>query len=64
MTTNYHSGMIVQVPLFTDLLSKKMTPEEIRWLNEYHQTVYGKIGPLLPEEERAWLKTQTRGLTP
>ena len=46
------------------ILPEKMTPEEIRWLNEYHQTVYGKIGPLLPEEERAWLKTQTRGLTP
>lgn len=29
MTTNYYSGMIVQVPLYTDLLSKKMTAEEI-----------------------------------
>jgi len=29
-TTNYHSGMIVQVPIFTDLLSVKKTPEEIR----------------------------------
>ena len=30
MTTNYHSGMIVQVPLFTDRLLKKVTPEELR----------------------------------
>ncbi|MCR4616848.1 MAG: N-acetyl-gamma-glutamyl-phosphate reductase [Lachnospiraceae bacterium] len=30
MTTNYHSGMVVQVPLYTDMLSKKMKPEEIR----------------------------------
>ena len=30
MTTNYHSGMIVQVPLFTDRLNKKVTPEELR----------------------------------
>ena len=38
MTTNYHSGMIVQVPLFTDLLSKKMGPEEIRdYLAEYYK---------------------------
>ena len=38
MTTNYHSGMIVQLPLFTDLLSKKMTPEEIReYLAEYYK---------------------------
>ncbi len=38
MTTNYHSGMIVQLPLFTDLLSKKMTPEEIReYLADYYK---------------------------
>ena len=30
MTTNYHSGMVVQVPLYTDMLKKKMPPEEIR----------------------------------
>jgi len=30
MTTNYYSGMFVQVPLFTDMLSQKKTPEEIR----------------------------------
>lgn len=30
LTTNYYSGMVVQVPIYTDLLSKKMTPEEIR----------------------------------
>ncbi len=29
-TTNYHSGMIVQVPLYTDMLSEKKSPEEIR----------------------------------
>ncbi|MBR3735607.1 MAG: N-acetyl-gamma-glutamyl-phosphate reductase [Lachnospiraceae bacterium] len=38
MTTNYHSGMIVQLPLFTDLLSKKMGPEEIReYLADYYK---------------------------
>ena len=38
MTTNYHSGMVVQVPLFTDLLSKKMSPEEIRdFFAEYYE---------------------------
>ena len=30
MTTNYHSGMIVQVPLFVDRLAKQVTPEELR----------------------------------
>jgi N-acetyl-gamma-glutamyl-phosphate reductase len=38
MTTNYHSGMIVQLPLFTDLLSKKMGPEGIReYLADYYK---------------------------
>lgn len=30
LTTNYYSGMVVEVPLYTDMLKKKMTPEEIR----------------------------------
>lgn len=30
MTTNYYSGMIVEVPVYTKLLKKKMKPEEIR----------------------------------
>jgi len=38
MTTNYHSGMVVQVPLYTDMLKKKMSPEEIRdFFSEYYK---------------------------
>lgn len=38
MTTNYHSGMVVQVPLYTDILKKKMSPEEIRdFFAEYYE---------------------------
>ena len=38
MTTNYHSGMIVQVPLFTDMLSIKMSPEKLRdFFEEYYK---------------------------
>jgi N-acetyl-gamma-glutamyl-phosphate reductase, uncommon form len=38
MTTNYHSGMIVQLPLYTDLLEQKKSPEEIRdYLAEYYK---------------------------
>jgi len=38
MTTNYHSGMIVQVPLFTDRLAKKVTPEELQaFFAEYYK---------------------------
>lgn len=32
-----------------------MQEEEIDWLNAYHQSVFAKIGPHLPDEERAWL---------
>jgi Xaa-Pro aminopeptidase len=35
-----------------DMLSKK----ELEWLNNYHQMVYEKLSPFLPEEERNWLK--------
>lgn len=38
MTTNYHSGMIVQVPLYTNLLEQKKTPEEIHdYLADYYK---------------------------
>lgn len=38
MTTNYHSGMIVQLPLYSDLISQKTTPEDIRdYLAEYYK---------------------------
>lgn len=38
MTTNYHSGMVVQVPLFVDRLAKHVTPEELRDLfAEYYK---------------------------
>ena len=30
MVTDYYSGMIVSVPLFTDMLQKKLSPEEMR----------------------------------
>lgn len=30
MTTDYYSGMVVEIPLYTELLQTKKTPEEIR----------------------------------
>lgn len=46
-TTNYHSGMIVQVPLYTDMLSVKKTPEEIRefYAQYYAQEKFIKVMP-------------------
>ena len=39
-----------------ELLSKK----EIKWLNDYHKEVYDKLSVYLTEEEKQWLKEETR----
>ncbi|MBR3526049.1 MAG: N-acetyl-gamma-glutamyl-phosphate reductase [Lachnospiraceae bacterium] len=37
MTTNYHSGMIVSLPLYTDLLNESWTPEDVQaYLEKYY----------------------------
>lgn len=41
------------------ILWELLDPTEIDWLNQYHQTVYDRLAPLLEEEERIWLKEQT-----
>lgn len=33
-----------------------LTPEEIDWLNNYHEMVYEKLSPDLNNEEKEWLK--------
>lgn len=35
---------------------RRMTAEEIHWVNDYHAWVYAEVAPLLSEEEAAWLK--------
>ena len=48
------------VPLDPALLDPAwLTPQTKEVLNRYHARVYDEIGPLLNEEERAWLRTQT-----
>ena len=37
-----------------------MNDQEIEWLNNYHELVYNKLSSYLNEEEKLWLKTQTR----
>ena len=41
-----------------DLLSN----DEIKWLNTYHNDVYDKLAPYLNEEEKVWLKDNTRNV--
>ena len=39
-----------------------MLPEEIDWLNQYHQEVYEKLAPYLSETEKNWLKNATKAI--
>lgn len=49
---------IYKDPIIVDML----TPEELRWFNEYHQLVYDRLSPYLNEEEKTWLKNATSPL--
>lgn len=35
-----------------------LTPNEINWINTYHQTVYDKLAPSLEPDEQEWLKQE------
>lgn len=39
-----------------------MTPDEIKWVNDYHAMVRSRLTPLLSAEEAAWLKAKTEPL--
>lgn len=39
---------------------KLLSQNEINWLNEYHKQVYEKLSPYLSEQEKEWLKEETR----
>ncbi len=47
LTTNYHSGMIVQFPIHTALMKKKMSPEEVRdfYASYYEGKKFMKVLP-------------------
>lgn len=54
---------ITYCPIDLDAINKDMlTKDEIEWLNNYHKTVYDKLSPHLNEEEKAWLKKETRAI--
>ena len=40
----------------TPVIIEMLTPEEIGWLNEYHQTVFNKLSPFLDAGETVWLR--------
>ena len=39
-----------------------LTDCEVKWINNYHKEVYEKLSPYLSEEEKVWLKEETREL--
>ena len=43
----------------TPLIVEMLTPEELDWLNAYHQMVYDRLSPLLSDNERQWLRQAT-----
>jgi Xaa-Pro aminopeptidase len=50
---------IDKAPIMLDML----TDEELRWLNDYHQTVYERLAPHLDGEECQWLHNACSPLT-
>jgi len=50
-------------PIDTRLIERPMMrADEIGWLNEYHDTVRRRVGPLLTGAARAWLEERTQPL--
>ncbi len=48
-------------PIDINAIDKSLlNPEEIEWLNSYHQRVFDELSPMLDEELNAFLKMQTR----
>ena len=44
------------------VLPEKMTAAERAFLNAYHEAVYEKLSPYLSEEEKDWLRQETRAI--
>ena len=50
-------------PIDTSLIDlDMMLPEEIDWLNNYHDMVYEKLSPYLTEDEKEWLREATKAV--
>jgi Xaa-Pro aminopeptidase len=45
----------------TPIRREMMLPDEIQWLNSYHQHVYDELVPMLDDEaDRQWLRQATK----
>lgn len=44
------------------IIKEMLSDGEIKWLNDYHQTVFETLSPELEEKEKAWLKEATASI--
>lgn len=59
----YAFETLTLAPIHTGILRKDLLEQsQIDWLNEYHTKVYEKLSPFLTEEEKHWLKNETRAI--
>ena len=55
--------MLTFVPIDLELIDGNYLDEKTKdYLNEYHRQVYEKVSPYLEEEERNWLKENTKNV--
>ncbi|WP_430885405.1 aminopeptidase P family protein [Fusibacter sp. JL216-2] len=50
-------------PIDTKPIAKEiLSEEEVKWLNDYHKTVFEKLSPYLNEDESYWLAQATKAI--
>ena len=55
----YRFETITLFPIDLQLVANELlTPEEIAWMNGYHEEVFEKLSPMLDAEEQAWLRAK------
>ena len=60
----YRFDTFTLVPIDTSCLELElMTDDELQWLNDYHQTVYQQVAPLVSERAKNWLEQKTQPVT-
>lgn len=64
MTTDfgpfYQFKTLTMFPYDKKLIDLRLlTPQEVEWINEYHQKVFSRLSPLLSPEEKSWLADKT-----
>ena len=58
-----HFDVITFAPIDLEpVIPEMLTAAERKYLNEYHAAVYEKLSPYMTEEEKVWLKHETRAI--